>query len=108
MPVDVEAPYEELVSQTTESTDPRADLGSKNYSDIPPPSPAPKSSTNVQYPSLPNLGTYDPPMLGPAEQQVFSSGEQQYPQATYPHQNHYQQRGEVYPDPTERSKLLQP
>lgn len=106
VPIKVRPPYEDIPPKY-QSPDPQLNVGNDHSSPstIPPVKPVPTSST-VQYPSLPNIGTYEPPALDPAEQQVLSSGEQQYPQATYPHQSHYLQTGEVYPQPTEHSKLL--
>lgn len=55
-------------------------------------------ASNDKYPpSLPNVGNYQAPSPG-----------NQYGQPTYPGQKQYQERGEVYPQPNERSKLLNP
>lgn len=110
VPIKVKPPYEDITSDNVPPPDPQLNVGGKKYSEpsnVPSGRSAPNPSNTVPYPSLPDIGTYNPPTpLGPAEQQVFSSGEQTYSKATYP--NHYQQRKEVYPQPTERSNLLPP
>ncbi len=73
-----------------------------------PKSPSKNADNNVQYPSLPNVDSYQPPGV-----HSNSSQQQQYPGVTYPGQNLYQQRGEVYQhqhqqqqQPNERSNLI--
>lgn len=68
------------------------------------------SGNDVQYPSLPNIGNYQPPTPGqqPAGEDLTFGEPQNYPQPTYPGQSQYQQRGEVYPhhQANEHSRLL--
>ncbi len=99
VPIKVIPPYED---PTADPSAPNSQTAASNERASPasiphrqPSSPS-KSESNVQYPSLPNVGDYQTP------------GTQNYPQPTYPGQSQYQQRGEVYPhqQPNERSRLL--
>lgn len=109
MPIKVKPPYDEFAPKASPTTAPSAptvngSLGSSRATPVPRTTPA--GQGEGQYPSLPNVGNYQPPRAGDT-----TSSQQQYPQPTYPGQQQYQQAGLVYPDPTataanEHSKLL--